>query len=646
MKTWITSKAAAELAEKDAPLVASNASQYVSANKEAYFILTNTWTSIVHDVCGPRAAQSLVNYFYTRGVIPCISDANNLANDLILQEFCQDSLQSDLSFLFVEDPRESLQVLRYPKRFSPLKADLVRKQGLADFLSVNAKCKGEPAVILYSQGWSRRPNGEWRLQTGPVLKYYKNYPRWLVKMVRNYTYQLLPENTNVDIKTLEDTGYFSNGTTAFGSKTVLQKLWEYTYDSYCLGDVFYPLGGIPETIPDTDFVRVVAVPKSYKVPRLIAEVPAYRQFCMQGLRTISERCTQQTIWKDCIILDDQSFNQEGAFVGSVQGTVATIDLSAASDSISQCLAEELLPSNWLAAIDAINPKWMLVEGQRIRRWIFQTSGNGSTFDFESKIFLSIALAATEYVSLYEHDLIPPRVYGDDLECDVRVYDTLVDFLDMLGFVVNKDKSFTVPSRYRESCGAEFWCGLDTSTKYFPRKPINLSRNEGWQSVIELQHKLFSYPTADQFLVEYVRSNMKRIYGFTMTSSRPGSDCSDLWEQVPFYLKGEAPHAAGCKLPDDPSIYLREGHYTLVTRYPRSLKDPVPAMRNQKPRLFLRGNDCVYGDDDILNIYRYKRFLQHGPSFDTKLDELLGVRSARQSMMAQAYIPESRWLVRF
>lgn len=645
MNTWISSTAAAKIAERDAASVASNVSKYTKGNTQSYFILANTWASMVGDTCGPRAAQSLVNYILTHGLLSSINDASSLANDLILQEFKQDSLESDLTFLFNEDPRISLQNLRYPKRFSPVAADKIMSKSVDAFLEVNSSCKGEPYRILYSQGWSKKANGSWKLTHGPVLEYKHTYPSWLIKEVKGVLLDLLPSDEDLSQQRIIEQGYFSTGTTALGSRTLLSKLQEFSYELPNLGSPLYPLGGIWGVVPDTDYVRVVAVPKSYKSARIIAEVPAYKQFCMQGIRSISEQCTKRSKYRHLIILDDQSYNQQNAFIGSVEGTIATIDLSSASDSISHSLARQILSKNWFDALESVNPKWMMVNGTRIRRWIFQTSGNGTTFDFESKIFLAIALVAYQHCCLYyPEDLILPRVYGDDLECDIRCYDTLVDFLGLLGFTVNTDKSFTVPSRYRESCGAEFFCGLDTSTKYFPRKVIDLETAEGWQSLIELQHKLYSWISPDQFLVEYIRSNMKRIYKIDMTSSLPGSECSDLWEAVPFYIKGEAPMVKGGTKPDDPSIYSREGHFALVNKFPKSFKEPVPMRRGIKPYIFVRGCDCIIGDDDILNMFTYQQFLLHGPSFDSSLDELLGVRSKKTSLMSRCYKPEATWLI--
>lgn len=645
MNFWISKAVAAKVAEMDAPGVSSNPKKYVDANVDSYYVLVNCWASIVNDVCGPRQAQSLCAYIRTRGLIPAIRDCSDTANDLISQEFQQCNVIANVSFLFVEDPKLSLQVLRFPKRFSPLNADLIREKGIQDFLSINARCKGEPYRIAYSQGWSKSSSG-WKLTTGPVLEYRIRYPQWLIDAVAKKLAVML-RKPNLSHEEIGKQGYFSTGVTALGSKTLLSKLWEFSDTQPYIGDIRYPLGNAGGK--ECDFLNVVSVPKSYKAPRIIAEVSAYGQFHLQGIRRIAEKQFARCKWRNLIHFENQGVNQELAFFGSVYNTYATIDLSSASDSISHSLAKQVLPAEWHEAIARYNPRYLRVGNRKIRRWIFQTSGNGTTFFFESIIFLAIALVATDIVRLYYSDVKDPSVYGDDMACDSRVYDTLVDLLEMLGFQVNRDKSYTYPSRYRESCGAEFFCGLDTSTYYYPRKPIDLTIPEGWQSLISLQHRLKSFLSADMFLTDFIRGQMKKLYDLEMTSSLPGTDTDDLWEDVPYFLRKKA-HRGKCQTPKvtlppwkvlnqtfegDPGF--REGHYSLSSRPVRV--DKLPSLN----RKVCNGSASCIGDQDILNMFKYEQFLLFGPHYESPLDELLGVSTPRVTFEDAAYTAVSKWL---
>lgn len=328
-------------------------------------------------------------------------------------------------------------------------------------------------------------------------------------------------------------GRFSNGVSANGSKTLYEKyrewceltpgyqdnlmypVWRYGFHDYGERD-------------DIDYVKAVAVPKSYKTPRIIAEVSAKCQFFQQGIRKWLLHFLERNNYSDFIILDDQTINQEWSRLGSIYGTYATIDLSSASDSISRHLAKKILPYGWFDVIEEFNPPFIMVNGKKEKRNILLTSGSGDTFVVESIIFLAIAFSAWEYVQIMCPDTayLAPRVYGDDLICDSRCYDTTRDFLQKLGFTVNESKSFS-DGRYRESCGAEWFCGLDTATKYFPRKAYDESSPEFLEGLIALQHRLYEFENCEQWL----SATIKQLYrthtgGKELTSSYPGTECYD------------------------------------------------------------------------------------------------------------------------
>lgn len=578
----------------DANMVSTNPKKYLEANQSVYSILSNTWLLMCEELAGSVAARTLKNSMLMRGLLATIKDCERIANIAIRTEFstCDSTIDSPLRVLLLEDPRQTLQLLRYPKRFSPFEADVVRKEGIAEFLKINNSLKGVP----------------YRIRDGKVIERTQYYPTWLISSVREYCFYLLgnPTLTNDEIA-LE--GEFSNGMSGDipGAKVLADKVAAYSCYIPYYKHYTYPIG--TGYIDDPlDFVRVVAVPKSYKAPRIIAEVPAYQQYHMQGIRKLMLKSIARSDYSDLIVMDNQTINQEWSRLGSVYGCYATIDLSAASDSISDHLAKQVLPSNWYQAINRWNPPFLLIDGKKYPRYIFQTSGNGTTFIGESVIFLAVALVATEIVRLYTQEWIAdPRVYGDDIICDDRVYDTLVDLLGLLGFKVNLDKSFTGTSRYRESCGAEWFCGLDTATRYFPRAQVDVNTPEGLQSLISLQHRLYEFKMVDDWLVMEIRSLARTKFRIDMTSSCPGTDCDDLWEDFPIFKVINPPfdHSKGSA----PAGIRREGHYALVPKNPK-ITNPLKAL-------------------DITDMIRYVDFLQNGPSYEDPLSELLGVTMARR-----------------
>lgn len=599
----------------DCNMVASDPKKYLEANRELYRIACNTWLFMCEEVCGSAGRRVLNNSLLRQGLLATIREAERIANLAIQSDFTA-VVDSPLRALFTEDPRLTLQVLRYLKRFSPFCADKVQKETMAEFLAINRSLKGVPLIISDDKR---------------VLKRTQYYPTFLIKDVRKYCMKLLGNPIITDEKICLE-GEFSNGVTADGAKVLADKTLHYRCYVPYYKHYTYP---ISEVIDEPlDFVKAVSVPKSYKSSRIIAEVPAYQQFHMQGIRKLALKAISKKPLGKLMVQDDQTINQEWSRLGSVYGTYATIDLSAASDSISEYLAEQVLPDQWYKAICRFNPPVIDAYGSRVPRYIFQTSGNGTTFILESVIFLAIALSATSYCRLYDSSIVDPRVFGDDIICDDKVYDTLVDFLGLLGFKVNLSKSFSGTSRYRESCGAEWYCGLDTATKYFPRKQMDVTTPEGQQSLIELQHRLYEFKMCDDWLVGYIR-DLFRKNGIDMTSSYPGSECSDLWEDFPLYkvIKPPYDHSKGV---EPPLSERREGHYALVPS--------ISPVEQRKRYEDMPHKTCT-------DIFAYVDFLQHGPSYDEEipvhgcaarsLDELLRVSKPRSVPSEYMMIP-MRW----
>lgn len=583
----------------DAKEVSTNPEKYAEANHDVYTVVSSTWLRMCNEVCGSLSARVLRNSILMKGLLWTIRECERIANVAIRSDF-KEVVGSPLSALFTEDPRLTLQVLRYAKRFSPLNADKILAEGKAEFLRINKSLKGQPMIID---------------DEGRVIKRTCKYPKWLIESVRWYLHEMLGNPTITD-EAIALEGNFSTGYSGdpVSAKTFAEKAEAFAGNSACYLHYSYPLSSV--ITEPSDSVVVVAVPKNYKAPRIIAKVPTFQQFHMQGLRKLMERQISKSPYCDLIVLDDQRINQEWSRLGSVYGCYATIDLSAASDSISQNLAEQVLPSNWFRAIDRWNPPMIEVDGKKYVRYIFLTSGSGVTFLSESSIFLAVALSATEYVRIYTQEWIAdPRVYGDDIICDDRVYDTLVCFLELLGFKVNLDKSFTGTSRYRESCGAEWFCGLDTATKYFPRKQIRLETPEGLQSLISLQHRLYEFKSVDDWFVNYIRKLAKARWKIDMTSSYPGTDCDDLWEDFPMFKVINPPFDHD-KLNEAPANIRREGHYALL---PNKAKLSV-------------------GNTELVDMIRYVDFLRHGPSYETALDELLKVSMKRDVVSEHNIVP--------
>ena len=90
--------------------------------------------------------------------------------------------------------------------------------------------------------------------------------------------------------------------------------------------------------------RITTVPKNAKTDRTIAIEPTWNSFIQKGIGGMIRHRLQKRI--GILQKDAQEHHREMARLGSLSGQLATIDLKAASDSVSLALCEALLPEDW------------------------------------------------------------------------------------------------------------------------------------------------------------------------------------------------------------------------------------------------------------------------------------------------------------
>lgn len=203
--------------------------------------------------------------------------------------------------------------------------------------------------------------------------------------------------------------------------------------------------------------RITTVPKNRTINRTIAIEPSLNMFIQRGIGNYLRRRLKSA----GINLDDQTINQNLAKQGSVDGSLATIDLSSASDCVSLGIIEFLFPPMWVTLLKATrSPYGILPNGTRLTYNKLSSMGNGYTFEIESLIFWSIckALCSDEPFSIYGDDIIIPSHHVAALE----------KVLTFIGFKFNEQKSFS-SGPFRESCGKHYFRGEDVSP-FFHRRP--------------------------------------------------------------------------------------------------------------------------------------------------------------------------------
>jgi hypothetical protein len=168
---------------------------------------------------------------------------------------------------------------------------------------------------------------------------------------------------------------------------------------------------------------------------------------------------------------DQVPNQELAQKGSSDGSLATLDLSEASDRVSNQLVKSLVKFfPWLSqGLDATRSRHADVPGYGVIPLAkFASMGSALCFPVEAMVFFTIILLGIE------DELSAPltfkdikslkgkvRVYGDDIIVPTEYVHSVSRRLQDFGLVVNENKSFWT-GKFRESCGKEYYDGVDVS----------------------------------------------------------------------------------------------------------------------------------------------------------------------------------------
>jgi hypothetical protein len=259
-----------------------------------------------------------------------------------------------------------------------------------------------------------------------------------------------------------------------------------------------------------DGSRITTVPKSALTDRTIAIEPLMNVYLQLGVDRLIKRRLQKC-WH--IDLSDQHWNQTLAKKGSETGLYATIDLSAASDTISLKICEMLLPPAWYnLLLDLRSPKGEL-QGIKCSFDKISSMGNGFTFALESLIFASLV----RHVRRRKLNHSEYAVYGDDIIISSDCAKDLIEALEYCGFSINTDKSFT-SGPFRESCGTDWFLGFNVRPVFLKRR-IRDARDLFYvhNSLSLLESNLFwawgiHFKTTRQYLRTFIPKRYKRIFG--------------------------------------------------------------------------------------------------------------------------------------
>lgn len=275
----------------------------------------------------------------------------------------------------------------------------------------------------------------------------------------------------------------------------------------CSGDMEPILSDVLSTLPhllnEGDVVtatveihpgKLVFVPKSYKTDRSVMIEPWLNGFVQLGVGDyIADR-----LKRNGIDIRDQEKNKSLARGASITGALATLDLSSASDTISKCLVEHLLPYDWYNLLSCLRTSVCDTGGEVITLEKFSSMGNGFTFPLETLIFWALV------------DSVPgcrgrTSVYGDDIIMPSQAYDEVVRVLRVFGFTANAEKSFGT-GYFRESCGGDYFFGVDI-------RPCFIKDRMFGQDAFRL-HNFYKRKGLDDFaeyILQYIPEHV-RLYG--------------------------------------------------------------------------------------------------------------------------------------
>lgn len=232
------------------------------------------------------------------------------------------------------------------------------------------------------------------------------------------------------------------------------------YDHFnCLPNFWrYGLSGSLEVASENlAHARLTAVPKDSRGPRLICVHNGALVWIQQAQRRILERAIANSAASRFITLDDQSGNALRALQSSKTRELATLDLSEASDRLSEGLVEYLFGAHYKYLAASRAQTCELMDGRVIRLSKYAPMGNANVFPVESLCFWALAVASIR-LRRGSNAVSDVYVYGDDIECPNEYAGDVCAALSSVGLKVNLAKSFA-RGFFRESCGMDAFNGI-------------------------------------------------------------------------------------------------------------------------------------------------------------------------------------------
>lgn len=264
--------------------------------------------------------------------------------------------------------------------------------------------------------------------------------------------------------------------------------------------------------------RLITVPKTYSAPRLIAPEPVENAWAQQCLLDFFYSKSERSWLESFVRFHDQTLSQELCRIGSKDRSLATIDLSEASDRVTPLVVScTFKRASVLYALRACRTR--LIQTPTKGLWKlkkFSTMGSACTFPVESLVFLCAALTGALHSlgisnpSLEDINGLKGKisVFGDDIVVPTESYDVVCTLLEILFFKVNLNKSFAGPGGFRESCGVDCFRGIEVTPAYY--KGYSDETSEAVVSMVEQSNNFYK-----KFLVNASEAIREQLKGLRM-----------------------------------------------------------------------------------------------------------------------------------
>jgi hypothetical protein len=231
-------------------------------------------------------------------------------------------------------------------------------------------------------------------------------------------------------------------------------------------------------------VKVITVPKTLTGPRIIAIEPTCMQYMQQAISKRLVEVLEKGLcphphggghkfgYSGFVGFEVQEINRLLALEGSINGRLATLDLSEASDRVLNGHVELLFDgfphlSEGVQVTRSLKARVPAHGNQPPSEVVlrkFASMGSALCFPVEALVFTTIIFTAIadelgkpltrEVINSFRGKV---RVYGDDIIVPVEHVEPVIRYLEAFGLKVNSDKSFW-NGKFRESCGGDYYNG--------------------------------------------------------------------------------------------------------------------------------------------------------------------------------------------